>query len=102
MPLDDVEGAAEDIRERARHFDVVRLQVNGDDHVRAKKQSALDGHRRGDESVDQRPPLKLNGRSEEHTSELQSPDHLVCRLLLEKKKTRNKHHSTTSQHSKSR
>src|SRR5690348_17581149 len=36
--------------------------------------------------------LKLNGqipmRSEEHTSELQSPVHLVCRLLLEKKKTR--------------
>src|SRR5258708_15345661 len=27
-------------------------------------------------------------RSEEHTSELQSPDHLVCRLLLEKKKHR--------------
>src|SRR5207244_7968307 len=27
----------------------------------------------------------LAGRSEEHTSELQSPDHLVCRLLLEKK-----------------
>src|SRR5207244_9381979 len=29
-------------------------------------------------------------RSEEHTSELQSPDHLVCRLLLEKKKHNNK------------
>src|SRR5207244_5826594 len=28
----------------------------------------------------------LTERSEEHTSELQSPDHLVCRLLLEKKK----------------
>src|SRR5438552_13018187 len=28
-------------------------------------------------------------RSEEHTSELQSPDHLVCRLLLEKKKQPN-------------
>src|SRR5690348_17360906 len=28
------------------------------------------------------------GRSEEHTSELQSPVHLVCRLLLEKKKTK--------------
>src|SRR5947208_4912633 len=27
-----------------------------------------------------------SGRSEEHTSELQSPDHLVCRLLLEKKR----------------
>src|SRR5258708_21648879 len=30
------------------------------------------------------------GRSEEHTSELQSPDHLVCRLLLEKKKKMSK------------
>src|SRR5207244_7438996 len=30
------------------------------------------------------PPLR-KARSEEHTSELQSPDHLVCRLLLEKK-----------------
>src|SRR5258708_24353287 len=33
-----------------------------------------------------RPSMKLPFRSEEHTSELQSPDHLVCRLLLEKKK----------------
>src|SRR5207244_4633673 len=32
-------------------------------------------------------PTSFDGRSEEHTSELQSPDHLVCRLLLEKKKT---------------
>src|SRR5258708_18920855 len=31
--------------------------------------------------------VTYGGRSEEHTSELQSPDHLVCRLLLEKKKT---------------
>src|SRR5258708_18872917 len=30
----------------------------------------------------------VSARSEEHTSELQSPDHLVCRLLLEKKKSR--------------
>src|SRR5947208_12523384 len=30
--------------------------------------------------------LEREARSEEHTSELQSPDHLVCRLLLEKKK----------------
>src|SRR5260364_465904 len=29
--------------------------------------------------------LRRDRRSEEHTSELQSPDHLVCRLLLEKK-----------------
>src|SRR5258708_12041757 len=43
--------------------------------------------------------LVPQGRSEEHTSELQSPDHLVCRLLLEKKKkkkiiTMNQVHST--------
>src|SRR5258708_30520129 len=36
------------------------------------------------------PDCRENGqpRSEEHTSELQSPDHLVCRLLLEKKKNK--------------
>src|SRR5258708_31637913 len=34
-----------------------------------------------------RAPRATARRSEEHTSELQSPDHLVCRLLLEKKKT---------------
>src|SRR2546422_564751 len=33
-----------------------------------------------------RPSLRDAGRSEEHTSELQSRLHLVCRLLLEKKK----------------
>src|SRR5256885_9299842 len=32
-------------------------------------------------------PARRYGRSEEHTSELQSPCNLVCRLLLEKKKT---------------
>src|SRR5574344_2572259 len=34
-------------------------------------------------------------RSEEHTSELQSPDHLVCRLLLEKKKNHKKASGST-------
>src|SRR3712207_7744158 len=33
-----------------------------------------------------------NGRSEEHTSELQSRQYLVCRLLLEKKKPLLRHH----------
>src|SRR5438552_14565806 len=32
------------------------------------------------------PSMVESTRSEEHTSELQSPDHLVCRLLLEKRK----------------
>src|SRR2546426_2149309 len=34
-------------------------------------------------------------RSEEHTSELQSPCNLVCRLLLEKKKKRSSHHCSS-------
>src|SRR3712207_7734200 len=34
-----------------------------------------------------RPKFRHGGRSEEHTSELQSRQYLVCRLLLEKKKT---------------
>src|SRR2546422_4861523 len=47
-------------------------------------------HRRGRGARDARHgPVRLHpgrGRSEEHTSELQSRLHLVCRLLLEKKK----------------
>src|SRR5438552_12950936 len=42
--------------------------------------SPLETRRAGPHGPDRR------SRSEEHTSELQSPDHLVCRLLLEKKK----------------
>src|SRR5947208_14028217 len=38
---------------------------------------------------------RMRLRSEEHTSELQSPDHLVCRLLLEKKKKKNKKNNRT-------
>src|SRR5947208_11650202 len=37
----------------------------------------------------------LGWRSEEHTSELQSPDHLVCRLLLEKKKKNTRKYQET-------
>src|SRR5437763_8276074 len=36
-------------------------------------------------------PRRGGRRSEEHTSELQSPMYLVCRLLLEKKKTQRRH-----------
>mgnify|MGYP000453351372 CR=1 FL=1 len=39
--------------------------------------------------------VKAEIRSEEHTSELQSRPHLVCRLLLEKKKTLKKKRQTT-------
>src|SRR3712207_7595390 len=39
-----------------------------------------------DDAARARPPGLADGRSEEHTSELQSRQYLVCRLLLEKKK----------------
>src|SRR5437764_3375044 len=38
---------------------------------------------------------QLEPRSEEHTSELQSPMYLVCRLLLEKKKKKENQHNKT-------
>src|SRR6267143_3408352 len=49
-------------------------------------------------------PRQRTRRSEEHTSELQSQFHLVCRLLLEKKKTKKyknrKHHKTRKNNNK--
>src|SRR5258708_16907096 len=64
----------------------------------------LDGHdvERGgveprERRVERSSLARAGGRSEEHTSELQSPDHLVCRLLLEKKKiTRDRRHPVVS------
>src|SRR5690348_17832001 len=46
----------------------------------------------------QRLRLPVPGRSEEHTSELQSPVHLVCRLLLEKKKQPKRHGENQKDH----
>src|SRR2546425_5200690 len=45
--------------------------------------------------------FRREGRSEEHTSELQSLAYLVCRLLLEKKKTFNIEVSTKNPHPQS-
>src|SRR6266446_6088652 len=47
-------------------------------------------------------PMTARDRSEEHTSELQSPCNLVCRLLLEKKKCEIQHSSDISQDERSR
>src|SRR5690348_17358945 len=52
----------------------------------AARRGAVDLHV-GDELSDDE---RHGDRSEEHTSELQSPVHLVCRLLLEKKKKKKK------------
>src|SRR2546422_3998937 len=74
----DIEGVAEP--------DEARGLVGRVDHQHAALDLRLVGDDAHHASVDTREP-----RSEEHTSELQSRLHLVCRLLLEKKKktTRN-------------
>src|SRR5690348_17638247 len=55
-----------------------------DDPDRARR--AAGERARGDRVDAHAEPAPRLERSEEHTSELQSPVHLVCRLLLEKKK----------------
>src|SRR2546422_847808 len=62
-----------------RHRGPARVFVDERDAIRAVKGATERPIRPGDVIV-------LIGRSEEHTSELQSRLHLVCRLLLEKKK----------------
>src|SRR2546429_7075124 len=62
---------------RRDHADFAAHVVARHDHLHALRQLHVPGHVR-------RAEVKL--RSEEHTSELQSRLHLVCRLLLEKKK----------------
>src|SRR5438270_2327589 len=52
---------------------------------RSVRRASIDGNRF---SVRQDNGTTVEGRSEEHTSELQSQSNLVCRLLLEKKKNR--------------
>src|SRR5438552_8917549 len=65
-------------------------------HVRVGRRNSI--FKRVDELQKRKFSWPGNDRSEEHTSELQSPDHLVCRLLLEKKK--NSHNTTTIRHVK--
>src|SRR5258708_36179061 len=57
------------------------------DHERPRRHALREGQAdRRARAHEARARLTKALRSEEHTSELQSPDHLVCRLLLEKKK----------------
>src|SRR5258708_30128039 len=70
---------ADEMQKHAGSFDFILDAVSADHDINAYI------------NLLRRPMIRPNagtarGRSEEHTSELQSPDHLVCRLLLEKKK----------------
>src|SRR3989454_3326996 len=68
-----------------------RFEEQIDDGLAAERRDLLDGplgdFLEGLGSIEDEPDLvRREVRSEEHTSELQSPCNLVCRLLLEKKK----------------
>src|SRR5256885_17165329 len=63
---------------------VIGAHVEAEDLVHFIIARGEHDHRRGVPLAN--PPAELETRSEEHTSELQSPCNLVCRLLLEKKK----------------
>src|SRR5687767_15457553 len=61
-------------------------------HLHRSRREARGHDREVPDAVRDRPPPLRVLRSEEHTSELQSLAYLVCRLLLEKKKKKQKHH----------
>src|SRR5947208_10793845 len=66
---------------RQQHYDTVASHIGL--NTRNNRETGHSGRPRP--GIQQLPPADRQ-RSEDHTSELQSPDHLVCRLLLEKKK----------------
>src|SRR5256885_9516184 len=62
-------------------------------YAESAAEAALDDERADDLRESAVAPREVVHRSEEHTSELQSPCNLVCRLLLEKKKKKHKLHT---------
>src|SRR5256885_8868714 len=63
-----------------------RLRLDATAPEAAAELNSIDAQLFVEQGPANEPPLPIVGRSEEHTSELQSPCNLVCRLLLEKKK----------------
>src|SRR5258708_31967802 len=74
----DLRGAGSTHERAARYHEKL-------DQARTVETQGLSRRMSANDTMD---PADDGNRSEEHTSELQSPDHLVCRLLLEKKKQR--------------
>src|SRR2546426_7067892 len=65
-------------------------------HLGARRDAPRLGAVRGEAGAREDPaPRARDGRSEEHTSELQSPCNIVCRLLLEKKRKERVRYSPT-------
>src|SRR5690606_40234505 len=80
--------------DQARHIPAVAA-AEGDELAHARADARLDVARLGDTAAgDGDDVAEPCNRSEEHTSELQSRENLVCRLLLEKKKHSRSRHYT--------
>src|SRR5256885_13123163 len=92
MPPLDVLRGLEELEPPVQHAAAAAMQVGAAGHHQATAGQALDSRlqpqRRDVQQLVDAGNVGLEGRSEEHTSELQSPCNLVCRLLLEKKKRR--------------
>src|SRR5690348_5666287 len=91
--LQEAQKAARMARVKSGNFsqsDIIAMQMSDDPDVKAKgEQAARIWSSMYGMAAGARTSAEQNVRSEEHTSELQSPVHLVCRLLLEKKKHKN-------------
>src|SRR3712207_7219621 len=74
--------SCESAERNGRTMNPASIRCATDIHIAETRDKAMDQVREGYE----RYLLYIKNRSEEHTSELQSRQYLVCRLLLEKKK----------------
>src|SRR5688500_19584663 len=88
--IDTLQGPArEDARARERFLGIMHTQATRMarliDDLLSLSRVELSAHVRPEASIDIVPIIREVARSEEHTSELQSPCNLVCSLLLEKK-----------------
>src|SRR3989442_6854892 len=88
---------------KSSSFDFIQIRIASPEEIRGPRDSKererleLQGQRTWWSWGEVTKPETINyRRSEEHTSELQSRPHLVCRLLLEKKKTTTKPNNTTA------
>src|SRR3989449_5186269 len=83
IDLPPLRGPPLEVREHLRGERFMDLDQS---EVRPLDSGALERRRDGENRRLEQLPAGIDRRSEEHTSELQSRLHLVCRLLLEKKK----------------
>src|SRR5690554_587265 len=89
LPL-EVEDLKDEVAGLTTRLEKLTNEVQTIDEQIKSKKNDIETHRQAIKKYTDQQKDVRNNRSEEHTSELQSRPHLVCRLLLEKKKKKNK------------